>query len=162
MQTLPTPLYSAQQARDIDRMAQELPSITGFQLMTKAAEAGFKAIQEYYPAARKIAVFCGAGNNAGDGYLIAALAINAGYRVRLVSVVAIQKLQGDAAQAKEVFLDAGGMILLDFQTLDNTTELVVDALLGTGLDRNVSGKFAEVISYINTGMPSTSGYIPLK
>lgn len=150
MQTLPTPLYSAQQARDIDRMAQELPSITGFQLMTKAAEAGFKAIQEYYPAARKIAVFCGAGNNAGDGYLIAALAINAGYRVRLVSVVAIQKLQGDAAQAKEVFLDAGGMILLDFQTLDNTTELVVDALLGTGLDRNVSGKFAEVISYINT------------
>ncbi|HIG66000.1 MAG TPA: NAD(P)H-hydrate dehydratase [Methyloprofundus sp.] len=150
MQTLPTSLYSAQQARDIDRIAQDSLSITGFELMTKAASAGFKAIQEHYPAANRLAFFCGAGNNAGDGYLIAAMAIAAGYRVQLVSLVATQKIQGDSALAKQVLLDAGGIILQDLETLDNATDLVVDALLGTGLDRNVSGKFAEAISYINT------------
>ena len=153
MQTLPIHLYSAQQARDIDRMAQELLSITGFQLMTKAAQAGFTAIQGHYPAAKKIAVFCGAGNNAGDGYLIAALALQAGLSVQLLSVVAEQKLQGDAAQAKQAFLAAGGEIYVEFEMLDTTTDLVVDALLGTGLDREVSGKFAQAIAFINT-LPS--------
>ncbi|OQK18145.1 bifunctional ADP-dependent (S)-NAD(P)H-hydrate dehydratase/NAD(P)H-hydrate epimerase [Methyloprofundus sedimenti] len=150
MQTLPTQLYSAQQARDIDRMAQELPSITGFQLMTKAAQAGFKAIQKYYPSASKISVLCGAGNNAGDGYLIAAIAIKAGYLVQLVSLVAEEKLHGDAARAKQEFIAVGGKILQDYLVIDHATDLVVDALFGTGLDRAVTGYFADAISYINT------------
>ncbi|TXK95012.1 hypothetical protein BMR07_01075 [Methylococcaceae bacterium CS1] len=86
MYILPTKLYSAQQARDIDRIAQERPSIKGFQLMTKAAEAAFEAMQEHYPLAKNISVLCGAGNNAGDGYLIAAIALKAGYSVQLVSL----------------------------------------------------------------------------
>ena len=115
MQTLPIKLYSAQQARDIDRIAQEKTSITGFQLMTKAAEASFRAIQEHYPMAKKLGVVCGSGNNAGDGYLIAVLALQAGYRVQLVSLVADEKLKGDAALAKQAFLEVGGVILSDFQ-----------------------------------------------
>ena len=149
MQTLPTTLYSAQQAREVDRIAQELPSITGFQLMTKAAEAGFKAIQKYYPDAKKLALLCGAGNNAGDAYLIAAIALKAGYSVQLVSLVAEGKLVGDAALAKEAFIDAGGVILQDYQLIDNSADIVVDGLLGTGLDRVVSGEFAAAIGYIN-------------
>lgn len=149
MQTLPTQLYSAQQARDIDRMAQAVPSITGFQLMTKAAEAGFKAIQDYYPQAQKISVVCGAGNNAGDGYLIATIALRAEYHVQLISLVAEDKLQGDAARAKDAYIAAGGIITIDVKLLDKSTDLVVDALLGTGLDRVVSGKFADTIGYIN-------------
>ena len=150
MRTIPTQLYSAQQARDIDRMAQELPSITGFQLMTKAAEAGFKAIQDHYPAAKRLTVVCGAGNNAGDGYLIAAIALKAGYGVQLLSLIAEIKLQGDAALAKQAYIEAGGSIFQELQKLDTTTDLVVDALLGTGLDRAVSGVFAQTIAYINT------------
>ncbi len=150
MQTLPTQLYSAQQARDIDRMAQQLLSITGFQLMTKAAQAGFNVIQKHYPSVKKIAVVCGAGNNAGDGYLIATIAIQAGYLVQLVSLVAEEKLHGDAARAKQAFIVAGGKILQDYLEIDHTTDLVVDALFGTGLDRTVTGHFADVISYINT------------
>lgn len=149
MQTLPTQLYSAQQARDIDRMNQELPSITGFQLMTKAAEAGFKAIQDHYPKAQKISIVCGAGNNAGDGYLMAAIALRAEYQVQLISLVAAEKLQGDAARAKDAYLAAGGIIISDVKLLDELTDVIVDALLGTGLDRIVSGKFAATINYIN-------------
>jgi len=150
MQTLPVTLYSAQQARDIDQKAQELPSITGFQLMTKAAEAGFKAIQSHYPDAKTIALLCGAGNNAGDAYLIAAIALKAGYRVQLVSLVAERKLTGDAALAKQAFLDAEGVILEDYLAIDYTVDIVVDGLFGTGLDRTVAGKFAAAIAYINT------------
>ena len=149
MQQIPTKLYSAQQVRDIDRTAQELPSITGFQLMTKAAEAGFKAIQEHYPVAKKLSVVCGAGNNAGDGYLIAAIALQAGYSVQLVSLVSEEKLQGDAALAKQVFLDCNGVILHDYQLIENTSDLVVDAMLGTGLDRIVTRGFAKAIAHIN-------------
>jgi len=149
MQTLPTKLYSAQQARDIDCIAQEHPDITGFQLMTKAAEATFIALQDHYPTAKKLAVLCGAGNNAGDGYLIAAIALHAGYSVQLISLVAEEKLQGDAARAKQTFLDNGGIILKDIQLIEGSTNLVVDALLGTGLDRAVTGPFADAITYIN-------------
>ncbi|NOQ13329.1 MAG: NAD(P)H-hydrate epimerase, partial [Methyloprofundus sp.] len=149
MQPLPTTLYSAQQARDIDRIAQELPSITGFQLMTKAAEAGFKAIQKHYPDAKKLALLCGAGNNAGDAYLIAAIALKAGYSVQLVSLVAEGKLTADAALAKQAFVNAGGVILKDYQLIDNSADIVVDGIFGTGLDRTVSGTFATAIAHIN-------------
>ncbi len=148
MQAIPTQLYSAQQARDIDRMAQQLYSISGFVLMTKAAEAGFKAIQSHYPTAKKLAVICGAGNNAGDGYLIAAIALRAGYHVLLVSLVDTDKLKGDAAEALQSYLDAGGAVSKDFQLINNM-DLIIDALLGTGLDRAVTGEYATAIEYIN-------------
>jgi len=149
MQTLPTKLYSAQQAREIDRIAQEQTEVTGFQLMTKAAQASFQVIKEYYPKTKKIVVFCGAGNNAGDGYLIAKLALEAGYTVQLLSVVAEEKLKGDAALAKQAYSNAGGGILHDFHLLNNA-DLIIDALLGTGLDRPVTGEFAAAIQHINT------------
>ena len=118
--------------------------------MTKAAAASFKAIQENYPKVRQLSFLCGAGNNAGDGYLIATFAIQAGLEVELFSLVAENKLSGDAAQAKQAFIDAGGIILTDFKQIDQGTGIVVDALLGTGLDRNVSGNFANAIQHINS------------
>lgn len=149
MQTLLVKLYSAQQTRDVDILAQEQPGITGFGLMSKAAEAGFKAIQQYYPTAKKLSVLCGAGNNAGDGYLIAVLALQAGYSVKLVSLAAEDKLRGDAAEAKQAFIESGGFILHNYSLIDNSTECVIDALLGTGLDRLVTGKYAAAIAHIN-------------
>ncbi len=130
-------------------MAQEMPGVTGFQLMTKAAEAGFKAVKTHYPAATKLSILCGAGNNAGDGYLIAAIALAAGYSVQLVSLVAAEKLKGDAALARCAFVEAGGRVLQDYQVLNHSTHLVVDALFGTGLDRAVAGVFADAIAHIN-------------
>ncbi|NOQ16644.1 MAG: NAD(P)H-hydrate dehydratase [Methyloprofundus sp.] len=148
MQTLPIELFSAQQARDIDRKAQQQIPISGLQLMTTAAEAGFAVIQMHFSAAQNILIMCGAGNNAGDGYLIAKLALQAGYQVQLVAVGSIEKLAGDAALAHQAFVEAGGAVLYDFTSID-TVDLVVDALLGTGLDRPVIGGFATAIDYVN-------------
>lgn len=150
MKTLPSKLYSVQQTRELDRLAQELPGISGFTLMTKAAEAGYQAIQKYYPAVRKIAIICGAGNNAGDGYLIAAIALQADYHVQLISLVAPEKLTGDAGRAMMKFVAAGGMIQLDIHQLEESNDLIIDAILGTGLGRRVQGLFADAIRYINT------------
>ncbi|SCN47195.1 hypothetical protein BAZMOX_36377_1 [methanotrophic endosymbiont of Bathymodiolus azoricus (Menez Gwen)] len=57
MQTLPIKLYSAQQAREIDRIAQEQTQVTGLQLMAKAAEASFQVIKKHYPEAKKSLFF---------------------------------------------------------------------------------------------------------
>ncbi|MDC9729826.1 MAG: NAD(P)H-hydrate dehydratase [Methyloprofundus sp.] len=144
-----TNLYTAQQTREIDRRAQEKLSISGFQLMLKAAEASLQFIKEHYTSVQKITVLCGAGNNAGDGYLLAKLAQQSGYQVTLLSLIDPSHLFGAAALAKEAFIQSSGKISLTLNILQLETDLFVDALLGTGLSRAVSGVFLQAIEEIN-------------
>lgn len=149
MQLSSTKLYTAQQTRDIDCRAQKILNISGFQLMQKAAAASLQVIKQHYTLVTKITVLCGAGNNAGDGYLLAKLALQSGYQVTLISVIEPANLRGDAATAKDVFLDCGGKIELKLDSLNIETDLFVDALLGTGVNRNVSGEFLRAIQLVN-------------
>jgi ADP-dependent NAD(P)H-hydrate dehydratase / NAD(P)H-hydrate epimerase len=75
---LPFELYSAAQTRQLDAtiIASGTP---GSELMQRAAEATWKAILERWPDAGRLTVFCGSGNNAGDGYLVAVLAQLSGW-----------------------------------------------------------------------------------
>ncbi|EHS41868.1 hypothetical protein O1Q_14440, partial [Pseudomonas aeruginosa MPAO1/P2] len=86
---LPLALYSAAQVRDLDArlIAAGTP---GFELMQRAAHAAWRALRRRWPEAAALTVLAGHGNNAGDGYLIAALAQRAGWRVRVLA----QGLQG--------------------------------------------------------------------
>lgn len=162
MQNLPVQLYRARDVRALDRLAIEHGGVTGFELMTRAGEVVFAGIRKHYPRVRSLAVFCGGGNNAGDGYVVAALAESAGYKVAVYAVVDPAKLSGDAGAAYRKFADQGGKALpfSSRKGLDGC-DLVVDALLGTGLDRPVSGVFAEAITVINqSGLPSVAVDIP--
>ncbi len=67
--------------------------------MRRAGQAVLVALQQHYPDAKSILVLCGAGNNAGDGYVLARLAHSNGLDVRVVSMIDPDKLQGDARQA---------------------------------------------------------------
>ncbi|EPJ6533943.1 NAD(P)H-hydrate epimerase, partial [Pseudomonas aeruginosa] len=80
---LPLALYSAAQVRDLDArlIAAGTP---GFELMQRAAHAAWRALRRRWPEAAALTVLAGHGNNAGDGYLIAALAQRAGWRVRVL------------------------------------------------------------------------------
>src|SRR5690606_41226103 len=96
---LPTDVYTAGQVRSIDRVAMDELGIPGYELMCRAGSAALAVLRERWPAARSIAVFCGAGNNAGDGYVVARLAKAAGRGVRSFGVVPPGRLTGPAEPA---------------------------------------------------------------
>ena len=145
---LPTDVYTAGQVRSIDRVAIDELGIPGYELMCRAGSAALAVLRERWPAARSIAVFCGAGNNAGDGYVVARLAKAAGLGVRAVAVVPPERLRGDAKRAWDDCRAAG----VDAVPFGDDTggafvpDVIVDALLGTGLDRPVEGAFAAAIA----------------
>lgn len=149
MQNLPIKLYRAAQARELDRLAIEEYGIPGIKLMSRAGKALFQSLQQHWPHSRSIAVFCGAGNNAGDGYIVARLALIAGYNVCVYAVSDPEQLKGDARTAWQQYLEVDGRVLPFQAKLAINTEVVVDALLGTGLDRAVSGLYADAIAAIN-------------
>ena len=152
MQKLPVKLFRVPQVRELDRIAIEEYGIAGFELMNRAGRKVFECIKNYYPAARTCAVFCGAGNNGGDGYIIARLAFEAGLQTTVYSLVEVEQLKGDASTACAAYLKAGGHWLKWDEAVDITEDLVVDALLGSGLDRSVGGLYAEVIVQINNSL----------
>lgn len=146
MQNLPIKLYRAAQVRELDRIAIQERGIPGFELMSRAGAEVFQQIKKQWPDARSLAVFCGSGNNAGDGYIIAGLALAAGLNVCVYTVSEPEKLRGDALTACQHYQGA----VTPFQTEQAVNaDVLVDALLGTGLDRSVTGLYAEAIRIIN-------------
>jgi len=136
-------------ARDAEVIAAGTP---GYDLMTRAAAASLATLKSEWPSARRIAILCGAGNNAGDGYVLARLARRDGLTVSVYAVSDPQRLRGDAARAYEMARDTDVSIAnwrdASAQTLMQA-EVVVDALLGTGLDADVRRDYALAIEAIN-------------
>ncbi|UCC15424.1 MAG: NAD(P)H-hydrate dehydratase [Gammaproteobacteria bacterium] len=148
MNALPERLYSPDQVRELDRRTIEGHGIPGYTLMTRAGEFTYRAIRERWGAMR-LTVFCGAGNNAGDGYVIARLALESGAGAEVLHLVDPDKLVGDAARAAADFSASGGTHRTFEPGMEIGDTVVVDALLGTGIDREVSGRFAEAVNAIN-------------
>jgi len=148
MTELPEHLYSPSQVRELDRRAIQDHGVAGYTLMTRAGEFAYRAIRERW-GNRPVLVVCGAGNNAGDGYVIARLALAAGAPARVVYLVPPEDLKGDAARAAADYASAGGQWDPFDGRLADGTSVTVDALLGTGLDRAVEGRFADAVSAVN-------------
>ncbi|HET8690502.1 MAG TPA: NAD(P)H-hydrate dehydratase [Steroidobacteraceae bacterium] len=149
MDTLPAEVYSAASVRAMDRRAIEREGIPGYTLMERAGAAALDALRRHWPAARAIAVLCGAGNNAGDGYVVARLARAAGIDVRTAALGHPAKLAGDAARAHADFTAAGGRTVAFDDDVLAGADVVVDALLGIGLDRPVEGAYRSCIERVN-------------
>jgi hydroxyethylthiazole kinase-like uncharacterized protein yjeF len=150
--TLPRGMYRAEQVRALDACAINEFGIPGMTLMERAGQAAFGIIQRRWPRAQRITVFCGGGNNGGDGYVIASLARRAGKDVTVVHVGAREKLKGDAHTAMQQAV-AAQVTLLDALdpavSLDIPADLVVDALLGTGLRGTVNADYLAAIEAVN-------------
>jgi len=154
-------LYTAEQVRRLDDCAIRGHGIPGIDLMERAGRAVFEAAREAFPEARNWLVFCGGGNNGGDGYIVARLAIEAGLGVTLCPLRDAASLQGDAATAAQRWRDAGGQPANWPGAKPTDCDLVFDALLGTGLDRAPGGVYAEVIEAVNrAGVPVVAVDIP--
>jgi NAD(P)H-hydrate epimerase len=161
MKDLPLRIYRASQVRELDRLAIEEHEIPGYTLMYRAGEAALSLLRKRWPWARRILVLCGAGNNAGDGYVLARLAQAERLQVMVVALFDPAKLQGDARIAWDTFHAAGGQVMDWDERLLEGAEVVVDAILGTGLTRPINGRSAELIHVVNrSGRPVLALDIP--
>ncbi len=150
MSTLPVDIYSVATVREIDRAAIEDEGIPGYTLMSRAGAAAVSEARERFPETSRWQIVCGAGNNAGDGYVVARLAASEGIAVSVVAVVNPESLQGDAATAYGDFAAEGGVVAAWSGQLDPDADLIMDGLLGSGLERDVEGDFALAVAAINS------------
>ena len=144
----PSVLYSAAQVRALDAYAIA-QGTDGYTLMRRAAEAALRAMRSRWPTAMRIAIVTGGGNNGGDGYVLARFAQAAGLSAAVLAAVAPEALRGDALRACEDFRASGGRILAYEAALLGATDVIVDALLGTGLHEPVRPDLAQAIHAIN-------------
>ena len=151
------PVLDNEAMREADRHTIEDLGIPGLELMENAAAGVVDALRETYPEARRILILCGRGNNGGDGLAAARLLAGGGLKVKVVLFADPGNLSPDAAenfrQAKTakvpiVVVDGEDLSPLDAELKDDTPDLVVDALLGTGIDRPLGGRLAEVVQRI--------------
>ncbi len=161
MNAYPTCLYSAEASRQLDQIAIQQYKTPAYTLMTRAAEAVFKHLQDSYPLCRRVLVCCGAGNNGGDGYVLARLARNAGMDVDVVSLVDTEKLTGVAQTAYQEWKSQGHQLATFTPECLDSAYVVIDALLGTGLQRDVEGEWLQCIKALNqSAVPVISIDIP--
>ena len=146
-----TLLYSAAQVRELDRIAIEEYGIPGLTLMKRAAEACVEALLVSWPDPGKVAIVCGSGNNAADGFIVAGLLAARNIATVVGLVGAADKFVGqdtDAGAAYAFCLDAGVAVQNVSEALENA-DVIVDALLGTGISGAVRAEYELAISAIN-------------
>lgn len=144
-------ICTAAQMREIDRCASEIGGIPSIVLMENAALACVGEIEKFSP--QRVGIFCGKGNNGGDGLAIARHLFNKNYDVE-VFLVCGNEFSNDALINYEILEKTGVKIteitdtsLLEYYIL--TQDLIVDAVFGTGIRGAVGGNAAEVIEAVN-------------
>ncbi|QCU90825.1 NAD(P)H-hydrate dehydratase [Thiomicrorhabdus sediminis] len=145
--------YNAEQSRLIDRFAIEKQHIPGLLLMKRAGLFSFQTLEKFWPDSKHLTVFCGTGNNGGDGFVIAQLAMIAGYDLDVFIVGERAKISNEAKQAL-IELEQLGLTIKPFDQIQAQqslaqTDLVIDALLGTGLRQAPKADYADAIEIIN-------------
>ena len=125
--------------------------------MHRAGVAAFRHLRGRWPEAKRVTVVCGAGNNAGDGYIVAGAAADAGLGVQVVQVGDPARVSGDAGRALEFARERLGDPALATVACDSWQvggDVVVDALLGTGVQGEVRPGFRRAIERVNgSGVP---------
>lgn len=142
-------LYTAEQMRGLDRDAIEGQGILGYSLMNQAGQAVLSQIRTRWPKVQNLTIFCGAGNNAGDGYVVARLAHEQGMQVQVLYLSAPDGLSGDAWQAYAGCIAEGVKAEVYQSQVIDDCDLLVDALLGIGLQRQISGLWLAAIEAMN-------------
>lgn len=163
------PVLDNDAMREADRHTIEDLGMPGLVLMENAATGVVDAIRERYPEAREILILCGGGNNGGDGLAAARHLANGGHRVDVLLFSPPEKLSGDAAENLRLarafdlsieIVDGDELSALE-AALDRPPHLVVDALLGTGIDRPLGGRLAVAAEMVAaTSLPVVAVDVP--
>ncbi|MCX6640918.1 MAG: NAD(P)H-hydrate dehydratase [bacterium] len=149
-------IATANEMRSLDSAAIQEIGIPGLILMENASLGILRRIEAIFGAdisRHSFIIACGKGNNGGDGYALARHLFNRGAEVNVLSICPLSELKGDAKKNAQMFTSIGGtvavlgkdLILPDWHACD----LIVDALLGTGLTGPARGAICKVIDWIN-------------
>jgi hydroxyethylthiazole kinase-like uncharacterized protein yjeF len=154
-------IVSSEQVKAMEPKAARIAGCSMLELMQRAGDAAFQILRKQWPKAQNIVVVAGNGNNAGDGYVLAKLAKKQGMRVVVMCQEPKRELVGDAKQAQSEWQNMGGDTL-QFAGQDYAQfDVIVDALLGTGVKGEVNLVFQTVIQQINqTYIPVLSIDLP--
>lgn len=153
------PVLSAQQMRAFDRHATEVHGMPSLELMENAGRGATEGIQRLPVVSQSksalVVIVAGAGNNGGDGFVVARRLLGAGIKAKTFLAVPAEKLSGDALTNYRALIDAGAKVtelgndLAPLTAGLESANVVVDALFGTGLTREVSGFLAQVVEAMN-------------
>ena len=145
------PLLSREAVRAFDAHAIQ-QGIPGSVLMENAGRGAADVIEDRYERAHHFAIVCGTGNNGGDGFVVARHLARHGRRVSVFLVGDASKISGDARAAFDGWVAAGGEIKAANESLRTNlaaSDVIIDAIFGTGLNREVSAQVAAVIETMN-------------
>ncbi|MFA5780233.1 MAG: NAD(P)H-hydrate epimerase [Elusimicrobiota bacterium] len=157
-------IIPADDVRRLDKIAVEKFSIPSIILMENAGKNTAEIIlKKFHP--RQVAIFCGGGNNGGDGFVIARHLFNNDVKVKVFTVQKISKYTGDALINLNIIKKIKiPVITLSAKKLNGKipkTDLIVDALLGTGTKRKLREPYKKIIREINSvKIPVVSVDIP--
>src|SRR5271166_112522 len=159
-------IVSAAEMREIDRATSERLGVTSLTLMENAGTAVAHFVLNDYPQAQRIGILCGKGNNGGDGFVVARKLAEAGRAVRVLLLSDPEELRGDAAsmfQSMTKSLHSANLaplIVREATGLDSpgaaeifSADVIVDAILGTGLRPPVSPLYSAAIAKMNASPP---------
>ncbi len=141
--------YSANSSQQIDQYAIEHLNIPGILLMKQAGLFAFQVLQKKFSPLKHITVLCGTGNNGGDGFIVAQLAAMSGLNVTVCLFGDPKNLHGDALIAYQEMQEIGLSITPFSPQILQQTDVIIDALFGTGLDRPITGAFFQAIEQVN-------------
>jgi NAD(P)H-hydrate epimerase len=147
-------ILSPNRMKQYDGFAINTWGIPGPVLMENAGRSTYRLFkEEYLEPGMSVAVVCGRGNNGGDGFVIARYALRDGFRTTVFLLGQPSDLKGDALLNMELFRSLPGtIVVVSGKELANLAQfdIIVDAIFGTGLTKEVKGLERKAIDTINT------------
>ncbi|GAA4074984.1 NAD(P)H-hydrate dehydratase [Amphibacillus indicireducens] len=146
---------TAKEMYDIDRKAINDYQLSGVLLMENAGRAIAEKIQAELTKDMKAVVLIGAGNNGGDGFVIARTLLNLGFQLDVIQLVADADIKGDAAEHKAILTKFNCPIIHVDQTalcqkLIHSADIIIDAMLGIGFKGRLKEPYRSVVEEVNT------------
>jgi len=145
--------FTTTKIRQLDQNTIEHEPITSIDLMERAADALYWEFIEQFPSQCSVCILAGQGNNGGDGLALARKLLRTGYAVSVI-LIHPSNLSPDCETNRQRMIDAFPNSLTElkdeFIAPEITTEtIIIDGLFGSGLNRPLTGIFAEVVNWIN-------------
>lgn len=140
-------VFNGDQCRALEHIFIEEHGVPGIRLMHRAGRFVYETLLRHWPNTSKITIFCGNGNNAGDGYIVAGFAHDRGLLAQVIQIGDLNRLKGDAKRAYEWMRQRG----VDTQPPGEIQgQVIVDALIGTGAAGAVRPNYQKAIDQINS------------